>query len=77
METIQGLMNFTGTLKKIADMVIYEQGRVSWHHFYIKLSNVVLGILLDEDPGKHMYDPYKDRIAPTLIINLVKRNVKN
>ena len=54
-------------------MVIYEQGMVSWHHFYIKLINVGLGILLDEDPGKHMYDPYNNRIAPTLIIDLIKR----
>ena len=77
METIQGLMNFTGTLKKIADMVIYEQGMVSWHHFYIKLINVGLCILLDEDPIKHAYDPHNNRIAPTLIIDLVKRNVKN
>jgi hypothetical protein len=77
MGIIQDLTNFIGTLKKIADMVIYEQGGVSWHHFYIKLSNVGLGILLDEDPGKHMYDPYSDRKTPTLIIDLVKRNVKN
>lgn len=54
-------------------MVIYDQGKYSWYHFYIKLINVGFGILLDEYPGKHMYDPYKDRIAPTLIIDLVKR----